>query len=188
MSRKLTTELYSKRLSQINPTIELVGNYKDAKTKVNLKCKICGYLWSAYPSHYINKNNIRGCLKCSINKNTQNARFSKEKIKNRINEISKNEYEIIDWYNYHKTSDKIKFKHIVCGHEFDMSVSNFLRGQRCPIHKYDNCNLFKMKSHDYYMNKIKKEKAIPIFLREKIFKFGNLMEENFCFKIRALSK
>lgn len=43
MGRRITHEEYVKRVTEINPNIEVIGIYVDSKTKILHKCKIDGY-------------------------------------------------------------------------------------------------------------------------------------------------
>lgn len=45
--RLKTTSQFIEELSEINPNIEVLGEYEASKKKIACKCKICGYEWSA---------------------------------------------------------------------------------------------------------------------------------------------
>ena len=47
MARKLTHEEYVKKMNEVHPTIEVIGEYINSKTKVPLKCKVCNHEWSS---------------------------------------------------------------------------------------------------------------------------------------------
>ena len=36
-------------INRINPTIEIIGNYTNNHTRIDVKCRVCGYEWSAWP-------------------------------------------------------------------------------------------------------------------------------------------
>lgn len=40
------TEEYKRRLSSINPDIEVIGNYSGGHSRIHVRCKICGYEWN----------------------------------------------------------------------------------------------------------------------------------------------
>lgn len=61
MVRRKTHEEYKSELAKINPYIEVVDTYINAKTKILHKCKIDGYEWSVLPNSILNG---RGCPKC----------------------------------------------------------------------------------------------------------------------------
>lgn len=52
---------YVREVEQINPNIEVVGEYVDAKTNVLHRCKIDGYEWSPTPDSVLSG---RGCPQC----------------------------------------------------------------------------------------------------------------------------
>lgn len=51
------------KMEQINPNIEILGEYEDIKTKIACKCKICGNTWSSTPGHLIHRK--QGCPVCN---------------------------------------------------------------------------------------------------------------------------
>ena len=151
--KKLTNKQFLEKLNEKhgNKLIPL-DEYTLTNVKINIKCDK-GHTFKASPLHLINKKPT-GCPLCKLEENTLKMTFTEEKVIEKVNEISEG-YIIKDWLNYQKTSDKVLFKHS-CGNEFEMTVNNFISGQRCPIHKYDNAKLFEKKDHNHYLNKIEK--------------------------------
>lgn len=77
-------------------------------------------------------------------------------FKRRFDEISKGEYEYIDGYS--KMSKKIKLKHNVCGHEFEVVASSFIstktKCKKCAnkiIGKKNNENAKRNKDYKKYI-------------------------------------
>lgn len=58
-------EAFKDELKLIDNTIEVSGEYKNGKEKVNCKCKICGREWEAAPSNLLAG---KGCPKCVASK------------------------------------------------------------------------------------------------------------------------
>ena len=56
---------FIKEMEEIDPTIKIVGEYKNSKTKIKCKCKDCRYEWEALPSNLLR---YRGCPSCSMSK------------------------------------------------------------------------------------------------------------------------
>lgn len=56
---------FIKEMKEIDPTIKIVGEYKNSKTKIKCKCKDCRYEWEALPSNLLR---YRGCPSCSMSK------------------------------------------------------------------------------------------------------------------------
>lgn len=62
LMKKKTHEQYASEIAITNPTIDVVGEYVDAKTKILHKCKICGYKWEAIPYNILgNKSKCPVC-------------------------------------------------------------------------------------------------------------------------------
>lgn len=61
-----TTEYFKQELTEINPNIEVLGEYKGNKEPIHCKCKICEYKWRPRPNDLLSKN--VGCPKCNISK------------------------------------------------------------------------------------------------------------------------
>lgn len=64
----ITTEEFVKRVQTVNKDIEILGTYHNSKTKIQCRCKKCGYEWSGLPSNLLKG---AGCRKCSRRKNNQ---------------------------------------------------------------------------------------------------------------------
>ena len=52
-TRRKTHEQFIKEIKECNPTIEIIGQYINNRTKVQCKCKICGETWEASPKHLL---------------------------------------------------------------------------------------------------------------------------------------
>lgn len=71
-----------------------------------------------------------------------------ECFKSEIYDLVQDEYSVLGEYITNKT--KIKMKHNVCGHEWDVEPSSFLRGARCP-----KCaNNRRRKSHQQFVKEV----------------------------------
>jgi transposase/5-methylcytosine-specific restriction endonuclease McrA len=58
-----TTESFKKEVKLIHGNkYSVLGRYKNNKTKIKVKCNICGYVWSVLPDNFIYKES--GCRKC----------------------------------------------------------------------------------------------------------------------------
>ena len=69
MPRKKTHEEFVEELSKINPNIEVLGEYKDSRTGIKCKCKVCGYMgddkkdWTPRPDKLLSRGECPGCNK-----------------------------------------------------------------------------------------------------------------------------
>ncbi|MFR1850747.1 MAG: DUF2726 domain-containing protein [Clostridium sp.] len=128
MVRRLTQEEFESRVKENSEgNIKVLGNYKNKRTKVKVKCEKCGYIWDANPEPLWNGH---GCPKCA-----NNILKTTEKFKKEVYNLTGNEYSILS--EYQGASKKVKFKHNKCGNEFEMNPKDFLRGQRCPNERYE---------------------------------------------------
>jgi len=62
MSKKKTQEEFEQELFEINPNIQVLGQYVNYRTKIRCKCKIDGYEWNTTPSILLSR---KGCPACS---------------------------------------------------------------------------------------------------------------------------
>lgn len=61
-----TTEQFKDELAEVNAEILVLGEYMNNRTKVECKCKKCGYIWKAKPKDLKNKHS--GCPACMESK------------------------------------------------------------------------------------------------------------------------
>jgi hypothetical protein len=67
LGRNKTTDEFKKQLHEMSPTIIVIGEYINAKTKIKCKCAIDGYEWTVTPNKLLQGR--RGCPKCLNYKN-----------------------------------------------------------------------------------------------------------------------
>ena len=127
MKRK-THEEFIKQMQIINPNIEILGKYVDAKTKILCRCKVDGYEWEVAPTHLLNG---RGCPKCGGSLKKTHKQFVKEMAT--IN----TDIEILGEYVNSKT--KILCRCKIDGYEWYGYPSNLLRGAKCPLCTHEVC-------------------------------------------------
>ena len=60
-----THEEFIQEIKEINDNIEILGEYKDGKTKIKCRCKIDNHTWYATPSNLLSNH---GCPKCNASK------------------------------------------------------------------------------------------------------------------------
>ncbi len=62
---KITHSQFVERLNKLQPNIIPLTEYINTNTKVTIKCKVCGYIWSTQPYHLTAQSKRTGCPKCS---------------------------------------------------------------------------------------------------------------------------
>lgn len=118
-----TTEEFKKEVfTLIDLEYEVLGKYKNAKTKILFKHTICNAEFLITPDDFLQG---KGCPECAGNK-----RKTTEYFKHEVYNLVGNEYEVLGKYKNNKT--KINMKHNICSTKFKVSPSDFLQGQRCP--------------------------------------------------------
>lgn len=125
---KLGTNEYISQIKEINPNIEIIGEYTGNNNRIDCRCKICGYKWSPFA------NSIKsghGCPNCKALKDRLTHKEFVERMKN-INPF----VEIIG--TYETSIIPIDVKCLICNKTFKAQPSNLLKKTGCPY-----CNLSK---------------------------------------------
>lgn len=116
-------DTFINELQKVDPSIEVLQEYVNTKTKIAVRCKKCGYRWETTPNNLLRGH---GCMKCSgytnIKKTT--SQFLKE-LKQKNPNIS-----IIGEYT--SANGSITAKCNRCGYTWDTTPSKLLNGQKCP--------------------------------------------------------
>ncbi len=120
VNRRTHTE-FIEELSAISPSIEVLGTYKNAQTKILCRCKTCGYSWETTPNSLLRGS---GCQKCA-----GLYPWTTEGFKEKISTINSS---IIVLGEYKNNRTKIKCKCATCSFEWDANPSNLLSGHGCP--------------------------------------------------------
>lgn len=143
MSKKVSKEEFKKRLyNKFKNNIILIDEFNGLNNYTNFKCNICGHNWKAKPRKILE---IKNCPNC----NKKNKTKSTDTFKKEIYDMYKDEYSLISEYKNSKTH--VKIRHNKCGHEYDVTPINFLKGRKCP-----NCSN-KLCDNDVDINIFKKE-------------------------------
>lgn len=121
MSRKKTHEQYVAEVAAINPNIEVIGEYADAKTKILHRCKIDGYEWCVRPSVILQGS---GCPRCA-----GVERYGHDEYVKRVSATNFN-IEIVGKYVNSRTP--ILHRCMIDGYEWFARPANILHGEGCP--------------------------------------------------------
>ncbi len=101
---------------------------------------------------------------------TKRVYWNTESFKNKVDELTKGEYELLGEYT--KTHDKTNFKHLKCNREFEMTPHNFLAGQRCPHCRYQSVKRGGKKTFDQVAKEVAQlskgeYKVLPPYVNSK---------------------
>lgn len=137
MPKKRTNDEYKELIkSKYGNEYTLLSDYIKSTEKIHVRHNVCGTEWYPNAGDLLKK---KICPVCGKKANFINIIKAPEQFKKEFNDLSNGEYELLS--EYHRSSEKIKIRHITCGYEFKMTPNKFLAGQRCP-----NCRANKKKS------------------------------------------
>lgn len=136
---KMSHEEFVQALKTISPSIEILGQYHNAKGKIRVRCKTCGYEWDTIPTLLLNGSRCRSCIGLK--------RKTSEQFKTELNDINPTIEVLGEYINTHT---KIKVRSKTCGHEWETSPSSLLRGSKCPI-----CAGNQRKTHKQFIDEMR---------------------------------
>ncbi len=123
--KRLTTQEFIDRLFLVNPNIEVVGEYKNQRTKIQVKCKICGHAWLGNPGDLLFGH---GCPKCRYINNSKRSRMSHEVFIERLGQINPH---IIVLEQYVNSQHAIAVRCEHCQYEWMVKPNTLLNGIGC---------------------------------------------------------
>lgn len=115
---------------------ELVGEYINQQTRVDILHKICGNVTAYQPTCFYFKNNKDKCLckVCSFKNRAEKLRLTLEDANKRLSKVNP-EYEFLEYTN---AMSEAKIKHKSCGEIFTGKAYYFLAGnghcKKCTTH------------------------------------------------------
>lgn len=140
---KKTQEQYVLGVANINPNIEVVDMYIDARTPIKHRCRIDGHIWNVAPYVILRGD---GCPKCAGN--------AKKTTQEYIDELSiiNSDIEVLE--EYINSTTPIAHRCKIDGNIWNISPANVLNGRGCPICKAILLsNIFK-KTHQQYIEEL----------------------------------
>ena len=141
-SRRMTTEEFREKLLNISPEIIVLGEFKNARRNIRVKCSRCGYEWDASPDGLLNKGT--GCPSCAHTLRKTNDQF--------ISELAVANPNITVIGEYSGDSKKVKVCCRICGYEWEAIPSNLLRKEGCP-----KCAGNLKKTHSQFVQELSKK-------------------------------
>lgn len=125
--RRKTHEQFVAELLAINPSIEVVGRYKNSASPIDVRCRECGHEWSPIARSIVNAG--QGCPICNWKRATDKKRKSPQSFIERMRNANPN-IEVVGEYRGNK--DKLAVHCRVCGLDWEAAPSNLLHGYGCP--------------------------------------------------------
>ena len=123
---KKTHEEFIEEIKNINPNIEILGKYINARTKIKCRCLIDNWVWYVMPYSILSKY---GCPKCGVNSRANKRRKSHEEF---IEEMEVKNTNIKILGEYKSAHTKVKCRCLIDEHTWDATPDSLLRGNGCP--------------------------------------------------------
>lgn len=121
-AKGLTHEDFIEKIRQIHPNIEVLGTYRNANSRIKVKCNTCGLEWEAVPANLLSGD---GCRRCGAKKAHHEFLKSQNEF---IKEISKKNPTIEIMGEYTGRHNPIKARCKICGYVWSPRASSLLRG------------------------------------------------------------
>lgn len=121
LSRKMTTEQFKKKVSNIQPNIEILGEYKSSSNRISCKCKKCGHNWHPYAKALLVGYGCPNCYHQSQKKDADT--YIKE-----MHQANPN-LELLE--SYIASNKRILVKCNICGRQWRPYASTLLHGYGC---------------------------------------------------------
>ena len=143
MAIKKTHEEYIEQVKKINPNIEVVGIYKNNRTKILHRCKIDGNEWEVIPNNILSG---KGCPICKNKKLHDDRTKGHEQYIQELKNI--NPYAVVIG-KYINATTKIMHKCLIDGYEWETTPNKMLDGHGCPM-----CSKNKKKTQQEYIGAV----------------------------------
>lgn len=140
MKKKTHEEFVRQVYSLVGEEYEVIGIYKNSKTKIKMLHRKCGNVFAISPSNFISGYR---CSKCA-----SRILRTDDDFKIEVSKLTKGEYAVLGKFN--GVREKIEFLHKSCKNTFFMTPNHFLRGVRCPY-----CAWNAKKTHEKLVEEIK---------------------------------
>lgn len=109
-------------LKKKNGTVDVMDIYVDSKTKINHRCKNCGYIWLVSPSSILQGC---GCPMCDGGMQKTHEQY--------VQEVTLLRNDILVSEQYINARTKIMHKCLHCHYEWKISPDKVLQGHKCPV-------------------------------------------------------
>lgn len=155
--------------------INFPNGYVNNKSLINFKCKICE-CETTRSIKFLNFSKD-DCINCKTNEINSKKKLEKEQVISIIQEKLKDDYVIIEPFEYTNVHTKYKFLHKKCGKLWNSSITNIKAGKQCSC--------LKRSKGEEFIYDILTENNINFTREYKIkelinlrFDFGNIKLEN----------
>jgi len=144
MARRKTHEEFVAELAEINPNIEVLGEYINKRTKIMCACKIDGWRWSSLPTCLLKGH---GCAECAGTRRKTHKEF--------ISELARINPKIEVLGKYKNSYTKILCKCKICGWEWRVAPNSLLSRKTGCRKCFDKANSLRYsKSQDVFIKEM----------------------------------
>lgn len=147
---KKTHEKYVTELSELNPNIKVIGEYKNAKTNILHYCLVHDEYFETSPTNLLQGKT--GCYFCSNEKRRIAMAMSKEEYVKRLHEISHYIDIIGEYVNMSTKSLHYCNKHNI---EFEIAPEHALHGRGCSECKKEKIHKSRTRTTEDYISLVK---------------------------------
>lgn len=129
MAERKTQEQFIEEMALCEPNVEILGEYKNAKTSILCRCKIHNCKYTSIPDHLLHRGS--GCPMCA--KEKRNASHKKKTHEQFIKDAAQKNPHIKIRGRYTGVLDNIECECKICGGVFDQVARKIMEGVGCPI-------------------------------------------------------
>lgn len=122
----LNHELFCQRVAEIDPSIEVIGLFKNTSSKIQCRCKECGTEWLPTGNNIL--QNRSHCPNCSKTRAARRTRTPTEDFLKKVAEVNK-DVEVLGQFK--GTKSRIECKCKKCGNTWSPIAGSLLTGRGC---------------------------------------------------------
>lgn len=141
-------EAFLVEIAQVNPDVEILGEYQGTNEKIACRCKKCGHEWSPWVSALRRKH---GCPKCGSASSIAKRRKSHERF---IAELAELNPKIEVEGRYINANTKIRCYCKECGHRWMVVPDSLLQGTGCPCCGQKSSRETQRKTHEQFVREL----------------------------------
>lgn len=108
-------------------TVTILGEYKNSRSKILVKCNIHNHEWETTPSSFLQG---RGCPECGLEKIANKLRKTHEQFVEDMKEVHGDGITVLG--EYVDSNSQILVRCNTCGHEWSPEAEYLLNGHTCP--------------------------------------------------------
>lgn len=173
--QRMPIQEFLNKLHDINPDIDILGDYINSQTKLLCKCKICNNEWKTKPTVL-----LRGCScpKCGLEKISEKNGKTHETFINEMSIINPN---ILITGKYRGNREKVECLCKLDGCTWSASPFNLLQNYGCPQCGENRKSEKLLKSHNQFVNELsEKQPDIQVISEYKGLKYKILCKCKKC--------